>query len=69
MVRRLRGLLPGRERKQYLAVQGNGYSHEAIEVMACLAAGRLESPVWPLDSTLGVMETIDRVRAQWGLEK
>ncbi|MFO7897702.1 MAG: Gfo/Idh/MocA family oxidoreductase [Planctomycetota bacterium] len=46
---------------------GNGYNHEAAEVMDCLRAGRRESDVMPLDESLAVMETLDRIREQWGL--
>ncbi len=46
---------------------GNGYTHEAAEAMRCLRAGELESPGMPLDETIAVMETLDRVRAEWGL--
>ena len=45
----------------------NGYCHEAAEVMRCLRSGALESPGMPLDETVAVMETLDRVRAQCGL--
>jgi hypothetical protein len=45
----------------------NGYNYEAEEVMSCLRAGRLESAVMPLDETLSIMKTMDRIRAQWGL--
>jgi predicted dehydrogenase len=47
---------------------GNGYAHEAIEVMECVRAGRLESAVMPLDETLEIMRTMDALRAQWGLK-
>lgn len=46
---------------------GNGYNYEAIEVMNCLRAGKLESDVMPLDQTLSIMQTLDNIRAQWGL--
>jgi predicted dehydrogenase len=46
---------------------GNGYQFEAAEVMACLRAGKLESDLMPLDETLSLMETMDALRAQWGL--
>lgn len=48
--------------------KGNGYTHEAEEVGACLRAGKLESDVLPLDETLSIMKTLDWVRAQWNLE-
>lgn len=46
---------------------GNGYTHEAIEAMRCLRVGAIESPLLPLDETVAVIETLDRVRADWGL--
>ncbi len=46
---------------------GNGYTHEAMEAMRCLRDGALESPLMPLDETVAVIETLDRVRAEWGL--
>lgn len=48
-------------------LEGNGYQYEAIEVGCCLRAGLLESPVMPLDETITVMETMDALRAQWGV--
>ena len=51
----------------YLPTRGNGYNYEAIEVGECLRAGRLESQVLPLDELLAIMETLDTIRAQWGL--
>lgn len=47
--------------------QGNGYCHEAAEAMRCLRAGSLESTLMPLDETLAIIETMDRLRAGWGL--
>lgn len=46
---------------------GNGYTHEAMEAMRCLRSGIGESPVMPLDETVAIIETLDRVRADWGL--
>jgi predicted dehydrogenase len=46
---------------------GNGYTHEALEAMRCLRDGALESPIMPLDETVAVIETMDRVRSEWGL--
>lgn len=46
---------------------GNGYTHEAIEAMRCLRAALPESPLMPLDETIAIIETLDRVRAEWGL--
>jgi predicted dehydrogenase len=48
--------------------EGNGYQFEAAEVMACLRADQLESDLMPLDETLSIMQTMDAIRAQWGLK-
>ena len=50
-----------------LPFEGNGYNYEAEEVMRCLRAGELESKTMPLDETLAIMQTLDRIRAPWGL--
>ena len=50
-----------------LPISGNGYNYEAEEVGRCLADGRTESAVMPLDETAEIMRTLDRVRAGWGL--
>ena len=44
--------------------EGNGLHYEADEVARCLRAGLLESPLMPLDETIAIMETMDRVLAQ-----
>ncbi|GAA2048522.1 Gfo/Idh/MocA family oxidoreductase [Catenulispora yoronensis] len=44
-----------------------GMVHEAIEAQRCLRAGLLESPLAPWSETLGVMRTMDEVRAQIGV--
>ena len=46
---------------------GNGYNYEAQEVARCVWGGQLESAVMPLDETLAIMQTLDTIRAQWGL--
>lgn len=48
--------------------KGNGYEYEAEEVMQCMREGRQESSVIPLDETIAMMETMDAIRAQWGLK-
>jgi predicted dehydrogenase len=45
-----------------------GYQHEAAEVMACLRAGQTESATMPLDESIGIAETLDRVRATIGVQ-
>lgn len=51
-----------------LPLEGNGYQFEAIEVMNCLRQKKLESDLMPLDETLAIMETLDQIRAPWGLK-
>jgi predicted dehydrogenase len=46
---------------------GNGYVHEAAEVMRCLRAGLTESPLVPLAGTLEIMATLDAIRDQVGV--
>ena len=46
---------------------GWGYQHEARHVQECLSLGLTESPVWGLDKTLELMQTLDRIRAAMGL--
>lgn len=50
-----------------LPYEGNGYGHEAVEVMRCLRAGLTESPLLPLEESLSILRTLDAARAQWGL--
>ena len=47
---------------------GNGYNYEADEVARCIAAGKTESDIMPLDETLSIMKLMDDIRAQWGLK-
>src|SRR5690606_10044369 len=39
---------------------GVGYAHEFDEVHRCVAEGRTESPVMPLDDTLAVMAVLEQ---------
>ena len=47
---------------------GNGYTHEAIEVMNCLRAGKRESDIMPVSETLSVMKTMDKIRDKVGVK-
>jgi predicted dehydrogenase len=59
---------PGREDETILCpIAGNAYNYEAAAVCALLRAGQTESPIMPLDETIAIMETLDAIRAQWGL--
>jgi predicted dehydrogenase len=46
---------------------GNGFAHEAAEVMRCIRSGAHESDVMPLRETLSIARTMDELRRQWGL--
>jgi hypothetical protein len=46
---------------------GHGYEFEAAEAMRCLGEGLLESPLMPLDETLAILDSTDRLRRSWGL--
>ncbi len=41
--------------------QGRGLHHQALEVARCIEEGLLESPVMPLDETVAIMETMEKV--------
>ncbi len=47
---------------------GNGLRHQAAEVGRCLREGLTESPVLTLDETVSIMETMDEIRRQIGLD-
>jgi predicted dehydrogenase len=51
----------------HVPTTGNGYNYEAMEVAACLRAGKLESDILPLAESLDIMRTLDTIRGQWGL--
>ena len=48
--------------------EGNGYNYEIDEVARCIAAGKCESDIMPLDETLSIVKLLDEIRAQWGLK-
>jgi predicted dehydrogenase len=47
--------------------KGNGFPHEAAEVMRCIRSGARESDVMPLRETLSIARTMDEIRRQWDL--
>lgn len=59
----------GREPETVTAApqEGNGYGHQAREVMRCLRAGLTASPLLPAAHTLAVMDTLDQVREHTGV--
>ncbi|CAN7614434.1 Gfo/Idh/MocA family oxidoreductase [Pseudoduganella sp. LjRoot289] len=60
-------LADGGKRELRIPRSGNGYPHEAAEVVRCLRAGLLESPVMPLDESVALMGILDTMRAQIGV--
>ncbi len=67
-VSRVRESFEGRHgRTIHLPFKGNGLHYQAAEVMRCLDLGLTESPIMPWSETLSIMETMDKIRAQWGL--
>lgn len=46
---------------------GRGYSHQVLEVGRCLDAGLTESPVMPLEDTLGVQWVLEETLTQLGI--
>jgi len=46
----------------------NRYVYEVDEVVRCVAAGKPESEIMPLDETLELLRTMDALRDQWGLK-
>lgn len=45
--------------------QAEGFEFELIEVERCLCEGLKESPTMPLDESVSIIETIDRIRSVW----
>lgn len=45
----------------------NGFEYEAREAVRCIREGKTESPQMPWAESLALAETMDRLRAQWGL--
>jgi hypothetical protein len=48
--------------------EGNGLRFQVLQMHDCLAAGRLESEVMPLDESLVIARVLDRIRSQVGIE-
>ncbi|WP_432985035.1 Gfo/Idh/MocA family protein [Dactylosporangium sp. CA-233914] len=51
-----------------LPYEGAGYQFEAAEVHRCLREGLLESPLVPLDSTLGILRLLAEISGKIGLD-
>jgi predicted dehydrogenase len=48
-------------------IVGNGFQYEAQEVARAVANGWIESPLMTHAESLSIMETMDTLRAQWGV--
>ncbi|MDP2891605.1 MAG: Gfo/Idh/MocA family oxidoreductase [Bacillota bacterium] len=44
-----------------------GFQYEIAAVQKDLRGGRTEDPLMPLDESIAILETMDALRAQWGL--
>jgi len=61
--------IKGKEPQSFeIPFEGIGYQYEAQEVMNCLREGRTESKIMPLQESLDIMRTMDKVREQCGLK-
>lgn len=45
-----------------------GYEYQVMECRRCLEAGLLESPMMPHKETLSIMQQMDSLRKEWGVE-
>jgi dihydrodiol dehydrogenase / D-xylose 1-dehydrogenase (NADP) len=43
----------------------NGFVYQVAEVVRCLRGGYGESPIMPLDESIGIMAVMDQMRRQW----
>ncbi|MBC3930589.1 Gfo/Idh/MocA family protein [Undibacterium curvum] len=57
----------GNSISQEYPYQGDGYIHEAIEVMRCIYNKKIESPTMPHAEMLEQIEVLDAIRKQIGL--
>jgi predicted dehydrogenase len=49
-------------------IEGRGMQYQGLEVERCIEAGLLESPIMSLDETIEIMEVMDQIRSQTGIE-
>ncbi|MBT6143782.1 MAG: gfo/Idh/MocA family oxidoreductase, partial [Gemmatimonadetes bacterium] len=54
-------------RREFPIADGQGFEYEIQEVVDCIAQGKLESDIMPLDETLSIMRTMDTIRGKLGL--
>ncbi|MEJ2720242.1 MAG: Gfo/Idh/MocA family oxidoreductase [bacterium] len=58
----------GEEMIMKLPINGTVYTPETEAFMNLIRTGELESDVLPLDESLSIMQTMDAIRAQWGMK-
>jgi predicted dehydrogenase len=58
---------PGRA-PETIECEPNGFEYEIRATHRCLREGLAESPLMPLDETIETMQTMDALRAQWGMK-
>lgn len=46
----------------------NGFIYQVQEVVRCIHEGRIESKIISLNETIGIMEIMDKMRAEWGFK-
>ena len=44
----------------------NGFIYQVEEAVSCIQKGKLESGIIPLEETIGIMQVMDKMRAEWG---
>jgi predicted dehydrogenase len=49
-------------------IEGRGMQYQALEVERCISGGLIESPTMSLDETVQIMEVMDQIRNQTGIE-
>ena len=49
-------------------IEGRGMQYQALEVEKCIRAGLRQSPIMSLDETIEIMEVMDQIRQQTGIE-
>jgi len=60
--------LNGKENQDFsLLPDGMGYQYEAVEVMRCLDAGKIQSKIVPHSFSLDLIRTLDRIRDSAGI--
>jgi predicted dehydrogenase len=49
-------------------IEGRGMQYQALEVERCIRAGLRQSPIMSLEETIEIMEVMDQIRQQTGIE-